>query len=97
MEEKNHPVNYKLNSYYFTKAWGNKTNVKMPNVKSKAAVDIKKLAQAGITGNILAIKNNKVILNESTGYANVSKKEHNTPKTAFLLIQLIRFLLVPSL
>ena len=42
MEEKNHPVNYKLNSYYFTKTWGNKTNVKMPNVKSKAAVDIKK-------------------------------------------------------
>lgn len=42
MEEKNHPVNYKLNSYYFTKTWGNKTNVKMPNVKSKTAVDIKK-------------------------------------------------------
>ncbi|NME20389.1 D-alanyl-lipoteichoic acid biosynthesis protein DltD [Lactobacillus johnsonii] len=42
MKEKNHPVNYKLNSYYFTKTWGNKTNVKMPNVKSKAAVDIKK-------------------------------------------------------
>ncbi|MDY5068719.1 serine hydrolase domain-containing protein [Lactobacillus johnsonii] len=33
----------------------------------------------------MAIKNNKVILNESTGYANISKKEHNTPKTAFFI------------
>ena len=42
MEEKNHPVNYKLDSYYFTKAWGNKSDVKMPNTKSKVATDIKK-------------------------------------------------------
>ncbi|EFB63671.1 hypothetical protein HMPREF9209_1497 [Lactobacillus gasseri 224-1] len=42
----------------------------------------------------MAIKNNKVILNESTGYANISKKVRNTPKTAFLLIQSIKFLLV---
>ena len=33
----------------------------------------------------MAIKNNKVILNESTGYANISKKVRNTPKTAFFI------------
>lgn len=33
----------------------------------------------------MAIKNNKVVLNESTGYANISKKVRNTPKTAFFI------------
>lgn len=61
----------------------------MPNTKSKVATDIK-TSTGRNCGNVLAIKNNKVILNESTGYANISKVR-NTPKTAFSLIQSIKF------
>lgn len=89
MAQKLVPSYYRLNNYYFTKNWCNKTNVKAAKVANKRqlhAAGIENiLRQQGFVGSTLIVKDGKVALNYNQGYSDRANKQHNTANTAFLI------------
>ncbi|WP_297815387.1 D-alanyl-lipoteichoic acid biosynthesis protein DltD [uncultured Lactobacillus sp.] len=89
MKEPNIPIDYHLNNYYYTKAWGNKTNVKQAKVlsaKQQENNQIRKaLADNNFEGSVLVVKNNKTTLQYANGWANAENKVPNRANTSYLI------------
>jgi D-alanine transfer protein len=89
MAQKMVPSDYRLDDYYFTKDWCNKTNVKAAKVQNRRqlhAASIENiLHQQRFIGSTLIVKNGKVVLNYNQGDADRNTKQPNTANTAFLI------------